>query len=397
MLITNCVAAETSETSETSERHMGSGDYFLRGTALFSTRVVAPKKDKRSTIDVVLRSLRQSSLLLTFIALAACSTDKRTVLTVYSPHGKELLEYLELGFEKANPTIDVQWVDMGSQEVLERIRAEKTNPQADVWFGAPAEAFDRATREQLLEPYTPTWANAIDPEGKDANHNWYGTYLTPEVIAYNSAAVTREQAPKDWDEVLDPKWKGKVLIRDPIASGTMRAIFGAIMARAIAQTGNPEAGYDWLRKLDAQTREYVLNPTILYQKIGRQQGVITLWDMPDIATLKQRVGIPVDYIIPRSGTPMLVDGIAIVKGTKHPREARLYYEYVTTPQAFNDAADKFLRIPARTDLDINKMPQWIREAKSTIKPMPVDRQVMAQHLDEWMKYWDANIRNRSRK
>jgi iron(III) transport system substrate-binding protein len=286
---------------------------------------------------------------------------------------------------------------MGSQEVLERIRAEKTNPQADVWFGAPAEAFDRATREGLLEPYTPTWANAIDPEGKDANNNWYGTYLTPEVIAYNSAAVTREEAPKDWDEVLDPKWKGKVLIRDPIASGTMRAIFGAIMARAIAQTGNPEAGYDWLRKLDAQTREYVLNPTILYQKIGRQQGVITLWDMPDIATLKQRVGIPVDYIIPRSGTPMLVDGIAIVKGSKHPKEARLYYEYVTTPQAFSDAAEKFLRIPARTDLDINKMPQWIREAKSTIKPMPVDRQVMAQHLDEWMKYWDANIRNQSRK
>ena len=79
------------------------------------------------------------------IALAACSSDNRKVLIVYSPHGKELLEYLEKGFEKAHPDIDVQWVDMGSQEVLERVRAEKPNPQADVWFGAPAEAFDRAT------------------------------------------------------------------------------------------------------------------------------------------------------------------------------------------------------------------------------------------------------------
>ena len=89
------------------------------------------------------------------LVVAACSSDGRKVLTVYSPHGKDLLGYFERGFEKAYPDIDVQWVDMGSQEVLERVRAEKPNPQADVWFGAPAEAFDRATKEDLLEPYKP--------------------------------------------------------------------------------------------------------------------------------------------------------------------------------------------------------------------------------------------------
>nr|MDP9178854.1 extracellular solute-binding protein [Gemmatimonadota bacterium] len=256
------------------------------------------------------------------LSALACSSDNRTVLIVYSPHGKDLLQYSEKEFEKAHPEIDVQWVDMGSQEVLDRVRAEKDNPQGDVWFGAPAEAFDRATRENLLEPYIPSWSNAINVEGRENGDHWYGTYLTPEVIAYNTEAVSAAEAPKDWDEVLDPKWKGKILIRDPIASGTMRAIFGAIVARAVARTGSPEAGYEWLRKLDASTREYVLNPTILYQKLGRQEGIITLWDMPDIATLKQRTGIPVDYVIPSSGTPVLVDGIAIVKGTRHPKEAR---------------------------------------------------------------------------
>src|SRR3954471_25079262 len=108
--------------------------------------------------------MRKSLLL--FLALAgACSSDKRTVLTVYSPHGPELLKYFEAEFEKAHPNIDVQWVDMGSQEVLDRIRAEKANPQADVWLGAPAEAFDRATKEGLLEPYIPTWQNAVAVEG----------------------------------------------------------------------------------------------------------------------------------------------------------------------------------------------------------------------------------------
>jgi len=224
------------------------------------------------------------------VVVIACSSDQRRVLIVYSPHGKELLQYFEKGFEKAHPDIDVQWVDMGSQEVLERVRAEKPNPQADVWFGAPAEAFDRATKEGLLQPYKPTWAAAVDAEGREAGDNWYGTYLTPEVIGYNREAVKEADAPKDWDDLVDPKWKGKVLIRDPIASGTMRAIFGAIMARSIAQTGRPDAGYEWLRKLDANTREYTLNPTILYQKLGRQEGVVSMWDMPDFATLDAFIG-----------------------------------------------------------------------------------------------------------
>ena len=94
--------------------------------------------------------MRRALLALAAFAAVACSSDKRTVLTVYSPHGPDLLKYFEEGFEKAHPDIDVQWVDMGSQEVLERIRAEAANPQADVWFGAPAEAFDRAAKSSAI-------------------------------------------------------------------------------------------------------------------------------------------------------------------------------------------------------------------------------------------------------
>ncbi|MBA3579445.1 MAG: extracellular solute-binding protein [Gemmatimonadaceae bacterium] len=329
--------------------------------------------------------------------LGACSNDGRTVLTVYSPHGKDLLGYLETEFEKANPSVDVQWVDMGSQEVLDRVRAEGANPQADVWFGAPAEAFDRAAKENLLEPYTPSWAGAVDGEARHPQHLWYGTYLTPEVIGYNSEVLSAADAPQDWDDVLDPKWKDKIIIRDPVASGTMRAIFGAIMLRSIARTGSEEAGYEWLRRLDENTREYVLNPTILYQKLGRREGIVTLWDMPDIATLQQRTKIPVDYVIPSSGTPLLVDAIAIVRGTGQPEAARAYYEFVTSTPALLESARRFLRIPARTDLHSDSLPAWIRDANARIKPMPMDREILARDLDRWMKYWDANIRNQSRR
>lgn len=328
--------------------------------------------------------------------VTSCGGDGRTVLTVYSPHGKELLEYYEQAFEAAHADVDVQWVDMGSQEVLERLRAEKANPQADLWFGAPAEMFSRAAGEGLLHPYVPTWADKVPAEARGTGNHWYGTYMTPEVIAYNTRAISAADAPKDWDEVLDPKWKGKVLIRDPIASGSMRAIFGAILGRSIAQTGSTAAGWEWLGKLDANTKEYVLNPALLYQKLGREEGTITLYNMPDIATLEARTKTPVTYVIPASGTPLLVDAIAIVRGAKHVAVAAQYYEFVTTREAVRVAAEKFLRIPARGDLPNDSLPEVVRRARTEVRPMPGDAKLIADSLDTWMKYWDANIRNSKR-
>jgi iron(III) transport system substrate-binding protein len=347
--------------------------------------------------------IRTPGILLTTLATvvallgSACGGDGRRVVVVYSPHGKDLLQYYEQEFEKVHPGIDVQWMDMGSQGVLDRLRAEKVNPQADVWFGAPAEAFQRAAREGLLEAYTPTWAAAVDPQAKDPDNRWYGTYLTPEVIAFNSEAVPRDSAPKDWDDVLDPRWRGKVLIRDPVQAGTMRALFAAIISRSITQTGSQEDGYEWLRKLDANTKEYVSEPTLLYQKLARQEGVITLWNMPDIALQQSRNSLPLDYIFPASGTPLLVDAIALVKGGKDADAARLYYEFVTSAESMYEASSQFLRLPARLDLDNTRLPDWVQKTLAELKPMPLDAALLADKLDEWMTYWDSYIRNSSRR
>src|SRR5918999_3264416 len=101
------------------------------------------------------------------VMLAGCGADGRTVLTIYSPHGKDMLEHYEQAFERAHTGVDVQWVDMGSQEVLDRLRAEAANPQADVWFGAPAETFSKGAKADLLAPYRPTWASAAPPDARD--------------------------------------------------------------------------------------------------------------------------------------------------------------------------------------------------------------------------------------
>jgi iron(III) transport system substrate-binding protein len=327
--------------------------------------------------------------------LAGCGGgDGREVLTIYSPHGREMLQAFEKKYETLHPDVDVQFLDMGSQEVLDRLRSERANPQADVWWGAPASTFEDGARDSLLAAFTPSWAGALPADAKSAQGVWYGTYLTPEVIAYNSAAVTAEQAPRDWEDVLDPRWKGKVVIRDPMASGTMRAIFGMMMYRGIRAGGDTTAGYAWLRRLDAQTSQYVLNPTLLYQKLARQEGLITLWDLPDIAALKAKgAAWPIDYVLPSSGTPVLVDGIAVVRGTRHPERAREFVEWAGGAGVI-PAAREFFRLPARTDIPADSLPEDLRRVRAALKAEPLDWALLQQRTPEWMRYWDEHVRGK---
>lgn len=329
------------------------------------------------------------------LGLGACDPGGE-VLVVYTPHGRDLLEHFGSRFEAAHPGVRVEWLDMGSQEILERVRSERQNPQGDVWWGAPDDMFIQAAEADLLEPFRPDWAEHL-PEGTyDSDDRWFATYLTPQVIAYNSEAVPADEAPQDWNDVLDPRWRDEVLIREPLASGTMRSIFGSIIARESDASGDPEAGFEWLLRLDAQTREYVLNPTLLYQKLARQEGLVTLWNMPDIETLRATTDYPIDYVIPDSGTPIVVDGVAVIRGTGQPEMARAFVEFVGGREALVEATERFYRIPAREDLDPAELPGWLADARPRIRPMAVDAEVVRERTPDWMREWDSRIRRRGR-
>lgn len=340
------------------------------------------------------RLARMTAALL--LVLAGCASDDgRTPVVVYSPHGRELLETFEQQFEEANPDIDVQWLDMGSQEVLDRLRSERANPQADVWWGAPSPMFVTAAEQNLLAPFSPSWAGALPTDAKDPQGRWHGTFLTPMVIAYNTTRVDSASVPRDWDDVLAPEWKGRVLIRDPVASGTMRTIFGMIIQRGIRATGDTAAGFDWLRRLDAQTKEYVLNPTLLYQKLARGEGDITLWDMPDIEELKARTTFPIDYVLPTSGTPVPVDAVALVEGAPNPDAARRFIEFVGSTEGVVYAARNFFRLPARSDIPADSFPAGLAVAREQMVVEPMDWATFQERSAEWMRYWDEHVRGRN--
>src|SRR5688572_7282856 len=88
-------------------------------------------RGRRLVFLLVCFAMRRWIALLLLLA-AGCSdgAGSKTTLIVYSPHGKELLGEFEKRFEAQNPNIDVRWLDMGSQNALDRVRSEKANPQA---------------------------------------------------------------------------------------------------------------------------------------------------------------------------------------------------------------------------------------------------------------------------
>jgi iron(III) transport system substrate-binding protein len=341
-------------------------------------------KRSRETIFPVLALLAMMS--------GACGDD-RTPLVLYSPHGRNLLELVEREFELQRPEIDVRWLDMGSQEVFDRVRSERSNPQADVWFGGPDVIFARGAEAGLLQTFRPEWADHLPAESRDAEGLYFGLYLAVPILMFNSEAVTGEEVPEDWDDLLDARWRGKIIIRDPLASGTMRTAFGMILERSLTSTGDTARGMEWLRRLDAQTADYTVNPALLFEKLARQEGLVTIWELTD-ALLLQEQGAPIDYRFPSSGTPVIDDSIGLVAGARHPEAARSFIEWVGSREALGLVAREVYRLPARLDMSPEELPEWAQQALAGIVRAEVDWQLIEERGQEWMRQWDREVRGR---
>jgi iron(III) transport system substrate-binding protein len=324
--------------------------------------------------------------------VASCS-DGRTPVMVYSPHGRDLLVLFEQEFEAGHPAIDVRWLDMGSQEVYDRLRSEKANPQCDVWFGGPDAIFSRAAGEGLLAPYRPSWADAVPESSRGEGDLYFGTFRTLPVLVYNSKLVGEAEAPRDWDDLLAPRFRGKVLIRDPIASGVMRTVFGMVLAKSEGETGSLARGLEWLARLDAQTKEYVANPALLHEKLMRGEGEVTMWELTD-TLLERAKGVPFGYRFAASGTPVIDDAIALAAGAPHRAAAVEFLEFAGSVEAQALAAERAYRIPARTDIPNEKLPSWAREVIAAMTPAVYDETRAATMGQEWMALWDRTVRGR---
>lgn len=320
------------------------------------------------------------------------TTSPSGKLVIYTGRDEEMVQNVIDQFNEKYPDIEVEFLTMGAQQILERLRGEKANPQADFWWGGTQSALIVGANEDLLHAWQPSFIDAIDTAHKDVDGRWFGEMLLPEVIMINSDLLTKETGPQDWDDLLDPKWKDQILIRGVLASGTMRTIYSSMIVRQGADS--PDKGYEWLLQLDANTKEYTQDPNALYLKLTRQEGSVSLWNLQDILLKKYTTDYPFDYIYPKSGAPILVDGVAVVNNAENLENAKLFVEFLFEKEMVTQLANDYYQIPTRSDIDKGSMPEWYQELD--LKTFDIDWQLMSDKEAEWMEYWDNNIKGRGK-
>jgi len=171
----------------------------------------------------------------------------------------------------------------------------------------------------------------------------------------------------------------------------MRAIWGLILVRSLRQTGDTAAGMAWLRRLDGQTKTYTINPALLYEKLARQEGLVSLWDLQDIL-ISAAKGMPLGYVFPRSGTVVIDDAIGLVRGSRHPDAARAFIDFVGSTEAQLLTAREVFRLPARNDLPNDSVPYWVTEVEREMIVTDMDWGLLSSRGPEWMRYWDQHVR-----
>lgn len=321
-------------------------------------------------------------------------------LVIYSPHGPEILKAAKDHFRKKYPQVEISWEYLGAEDIAKKVLEEARpgsgkSPKGDIWWGGPQFSFIQAANAGALHPYKPTWHNVVNPELRDKNDLWHSDMQTPLSIVYNKQLIKSLGQISDWDDLLKDRYKGKLVLRFPIDSGTMRAIFGALIQRKIKETGSEDKAFQWLKSLDNQTGKYVDHSQKVFQTIGQGLHPISLWNVAEIK-MRREQGFPVEFVFPKSGMPILTDGIALIKKTEPHPNAVDFYELVTGLEFVRVLAQPpFSRIPTRNDVDKKFKPLYLSDPR--FKSMEVDWQQVAQNISSWLSKWEMEVADKAKR
>jgi iron(III) transport system substrate-binding protein len=265
-------------------------------------------------------------LILAALAVPAFAQAKQTLI-VYSSvdevNAKKIFESFT-----ADTGIQVQFVQLSSGPAYARIKAESSNPQADVWFGAPSENHIIAKQEKLTQAYKGPNFDKLGKEFKDPDGYWRSFYMNPMAFAVNTEVLARIKAPKpaSWADLLNPAYKGQIQMPSPQSSGTAYNVIASL----VVMMGEDKA-FDYMKKLSPNIQTYTSSGTAPSKAVQLGQCAIGIQFTPAFFEAIEN-GFPIEVVFPKEGVWFEAPAVSILKGAKNLQAAQALVDWLSSPK-----------------------------------------------------------------
>src|SRR6202045_998989 len=282
----------------------------LLASSAFSTRVLADAPPAEAVTPALIEAAKKEGQVIHYT-----STDL------------PVAEKLAKSFEAKYPGIAVRVERTGAERVFQRIGQEySSNIHAvDVVNSSDAAHFIVWKRDGVLVPFVPEdVAKFYPPEHRDIDGQFASWRIFLSIIAYNTNLVKAEDAPKSFADLLDPKWKGKIVKAHPGYSGTiMTATYQ--MQR--------DLGWTWFEQLQKQNIRQVQSSAHPPKKLDLgERAVMADGNEYNIFQIKEK-GRPVEPVYASEGSPLIIGPNGIFKVSPNPNAARLFQSFCFSPEA----------------------------------------------------------------
>ena len=256
-------------------------------------------------------------------------------------------------FKQKYPFINVNLFRADNEKLLSRILTETSAGKfnGDVILISSFEV-RVLMQKKLLQKYISPQSQHY-PEGFfDRDGFWTSVYSIPRVIAYNTKLVGIDAAPKTFEDLLQPKWKGGIGLSDS----------AFLWYTGFLKFYGEEKGRDYMKKLAAQKPALRDSETVITQLLAAGEFPLGLTYSHQAATMKRR-GAPIDWV--RTMQPIVtgLKPIALSAKASHPNAGKLFVDLVLSREG-QELIRSFNRIPDRADVT--------SELKEGVKLYPAD-------------------------
>lgn len=304
-------------------------------------------------------------------------------LVVYSSVDEENARHLLESFSR-DTGVKVQMVFLSSGPALSRIEAEKANPQADVWFGAPNENHIVAKDRSLTQSYLSPEAANLASNFKDEEGYWHAFYMNPIGIGVLPDALEEEgiPIPSSWEDLKNTKLKGMIQMPSPQASGTAFAI----MMNLISIYGE-DGAFEYMKALNPNIQTYTQSGTGPSKNLAIKEAKVAIQFTPAFLKLVDE-GFPAKVIFPEEGVGYEAAALSILQGAKNIDEAKKLVDWILSKQGQQALSEnKTYFFPVRSDVSAGAgLP-----ALAEIKLVDYDREAAAKDKDRLIERWVTEV------